>query len=288
MAHLDVEAAHQLLKGGLSDSARSQYQAHVARCRTCRELVEREQRWLRLLKLDAVAISSGEAVDRALDQVVTAWAPKAAARRRRRREAAALVVLTTLVAAVFATIGFARANSDSVQSARRLGITLQLQSEVVRHLSDVQTLSGEPWLVDDYLAVRELSRLLGKSAAAGPLAAAPAASWERWKALPLREQVACVRCYQQVAQRPDGNEVLAHAAAFAGLTAAGQDTYRALEKALQATLHEQPSDQRRRLLALPGTARALAVFQIMQARLSSVGPPFGPPPAKTVQGAPPL
>jgi hypothetical protein len=229
-------------------------------------MVAREQTWLHLLELDAVAISAGEAIDRTLSQVVTAWSPKAAARRRRRREAYALLALTVLAAAVLATIGFARANTEAARNARRLGISTDVQADVVAHLPAVRALAADPWLIDDYPAVRELGRLCGATAASEPSGLTRVGDWIEWRALSLGEQAACVHVYQQVAQRRRGQDFFANSAAFAGLAPEIQEKYRSLEGLLQATLRAQPPDQRRWLLTLPAAARALAIYQLIQTR----------------------
>ncbi|MBU0639537.1 MAG: hypothetical protein KKB50_11780 [Planctomycetes bacterium] len=88
----------------------------------------------------------------------------------------------------------------------------------------------------------------------------------RWRALPERERLDCVRRYESVVSRPDGEELLRHASEFAALPPTRQQQYRALQRLAEDVIRAEPGARRRWLLSLPPRARALQVYQLLEAK----------------------
>lgn len=157
MAHLNVEIAHQLLSGRLPATEADAARRHLGDCQPCRELVEREQSLLSMLKLDPQPEPDEKAIERLLDRVEASDPGLAARRRRRQMLTAASCMAVALVLAVLVHT-FRPEPSRNERTAKELGISTRQQMSIVTRLDALLTLQEERWLASNYATVIALDR----------------------------------------------------------------------------------------------------------------------------------
>lgn len=157
MAHLNVEIAHQLLNGRLPAAEADAAQRHLDDCRACRELVEREQSLLNILKLDSTPEPDEKAIDRLIDRVEATDPGRAARRRRRQTLTAASCVVAALLLAVLVHT-FRPEASRNEKTAKELGISARQQMSIVSRLDALLALQEDRWLASNYETVIALDR----------------------------------------------------------------------------------------------------------------------------------
>lgn len=157
MAHLNVESVHQLLSGRLPATEADGARRHLDDCRACRELVEREQSLLSILKLDSQPEPDEKAIERLLDRVAATDPGLAARRRRRQMLTAASLVVGALALAVLAHT-FRPEPSRNEKTAKDLGISTRQQMSIVSRLDALLALQEERWLASNYDTVIALDR----------------------------------------------------------------------------------------------------------------------------------
>jgi len=161
MKHLDVQLARRLLRGELDAVARARWQRHVDRCARCRELLASERGILTLLTM-ADEASGPAGSDRALERFlrrVDGVRGGAAARRRRLVGLGGGLVLCTLLLGLLVW-QLRRDSALPEASARALGISLELQGQVVADLGTLEVLERDPWIADQYETVCTLELLI--------------------------------------------------------------------------------------------------------------------------------
>ena len=157
MAHLNVEIAHQLLNGRLPAAEADAAQRHLDDCRACRELVEREQSLLSILKLDSTPEPDEKAIDRLIDRVEATDPGRAARRRRRQTLTAASCVVAALLLAVLVHT-FWPEPSRNEKTAKELGISARQQMSIVTRIDALRALQEDRWLGSNYETVIALDR----------------------------------------------------------------------------------------------------------------------------------
>lgn len=158
MEHLDVQLAHQLIRGHLDPAASQRWQRHLEQCARCREIVAAERALLAVLGLASDASPPvAPAVDHIVDQV-----PRLSAGSAQRHRSAVIVgellVLALLAGMLIWQTGRPTRGPDSL--AAELRIAPELQTSVVQELSALAALRADPWLIDEYDAVETLQQLI--------------------------------------------------------------------------------------------------------------------------------
>ena len=90
-------------------------------------------------------------------------------------------------------------------------------------------------------------------------------SWEEWYALSEADRAGWIQLYRTIAQRPDAEEVWGRTRRFAGLPDGEKQRLGALYAVLYEVLESLPAPRQAALRSLPETARADAVYKILEA-----------------------
>jgi anti-sigma factor RsiW len=156
MEHLDADTARAFVAGELNAAARAQCEAHLEQCPACRELVERERNWPKLLRLDEGVAPATGALERTLQRV----------RRNRFRCVGPRLLGPALVAGALAGFGLglliraATAPAPAQRSAAALRISPEFQREMIADLDALAALQRDPWLAENYEAAQWLKQLI--------------------------------------------------------------------------------------------------------------------------------
>jgi hypothetical protein len=87
--------------------------------------------------------------------------------------------------------------------------------------------------------------------------------WDQWRRLTPAQQRQYVQTFQELSRSPDGNEVLAAAGTFAGMSEAAQQRLRSAVLLLQAALDREAPNRRRDLERLDPPARARQLYDLL-------------------------
>ena len=161
MEHMDTELARRFVSGALGAAAQAYWETHLPTCRRCRELVAQERAWAGLAKLDELPPN----FDGALDRVLAHVGPPSGRRSgwyhaRRFGPAVSLAVLLGVALGLAYRLGTAPEPYE--QSQDPMSILTSVERDAVNNLDVLQTLARDPWLIDDYEAVRWLEkRIIG-------------------------------------------------------------------------------------------------------------------------------
>lgn len=159
MEHMDSELAQGFIRGSLPQGAWFRWEAHLSICRRCRALVAHERSLAGLLKLDQEPSAPDDAVDRLLAQIEPQDRRRPAPRRGGR-----YLLAAGLAAVLGVALGLAYRLATTPASTELAGdfpaIRTDAQRDVVTRLDTLQTLGHDPWLADEYEAVRWLETLV--------------------------------------------------------------------------------------------------------------------------------
>jgi anti-sigma factor RsiW len=159
MEHLDADTARAFVAGELKAAARAWCEAHLEECPACRELVERERNWPKLLQLDEGVAPANGALERALSRVATVGPS-------RLRCVGLRLLGPVLVAGALAGFGLglliraATAPAPAQRSAAALNISTEFQREVIANLDALAALQRDPWLAGNHEAAQWLKQLI--------------------------------------------------------------------------------------------------------------------------------
>jgi hypothetical protein len=92
-------------------------------------------------------------------------------------------------------------------------------------------------------------------------------SWEEWYALSEADRTTWIELYRTISRRPDSEEVWGRARRFAGLPDGEKQRLGALYAVLREVLEGLPAPRRAALRSLPETARADAVYKILETEM---------------------
>jgi len=158
MPHMDREVAQAFLAGELSSTARDWWQAHLAECMPCRELMAHERALAGLLRLDAMAdkaIAPGED----FRARVHALEARVASHRSQKKFVAALLWSATLGAAAGLTYRLGTSPPSGPFAGGALSVSRQ-ERDTRAHLDALEVLAAHPWLTDDAETIRWLDILV--------------------------------------------------------------------------------------------------------------------------------
>jgi hypothetical protein len=160
MEHLDILTAHRLIRGQLDASAQVQWRRHMEQCAHCRDLVTSERAFARVVDLSSQpAPAAAASVDAVLDRVPH-FGPHRT--RARRQQIAMLIAEVVLIVGLSGLLWWELRRGSAATEAldSDLRISSPLQEQVIANLAALEVLERDPWLIDQYEAVRALERLI--------------------------------------------------------------------------------------------------------------------------------
>ncbi|MGD8452416.1 MAG: hypothetical protein PVJ57_11405 [Phycisphaerae bacterium] len=160
MEHMNGETARGYARGALPPSAQAHWGNHLITCEQCRELVRRERTLIGWLRLDE---APSDAPAGALDRLLTRMHE---GRQRSWREwwramLPGMSLALLLGAAVGLAYRLATAPPLTPVTAQGTAVT-PVEQAASRKLDALVALDRDPWLIDDYEAVRWLETRLGE------------------------------------------------------------------------------------------------------------------------------
>ena len=160
MQHLDVELAHQLIRGKLPAADAAAWEQHLVLCDRCHELVSNERSWSSLLRLEQRA---GEAERVSAERVLPrleSLIPGQARRQQRRRRLLLGACGGCLVLGAGAVAWRLLTPTPAQRLASELGITEAQQARIVSNLDALIVLRSDHWVADELSTVEMFEKLL--------------------------------------------------------------------------------------------------------------------------------
>ncbi|MBL8880037.1 MAG: zf-HC2 domain-containing protein [Phycisphaerales bacterium] len=160
MLHPDSDKIAAYLLGELNEDEQAAITAHFQICASCSALLESERSLRSLLRLDEVQFARPDS--RRIVEMIDELTPdgrRAANRRLWLRRWARVA----MIAAIGLIVYLCRPVDDQEEQrlAAEIGISTELQREIVSNLDSIRVLRGEPWLADEeYETAKLLSELM--------------------------------------------------------------------------------------------------------------------------------